>query len=76
MIWATKSVREAREWYCVGFYRLRSETSLIFQLAPRAKFGLCNFSSDFANVRASTIPQGQLKLVVKSLLAEQRGRES
>ena len=52
----TEIVREAGDWYCVVFYRLSLETSLIFQLAPRENYGLeilcyCNFSSDFANVR-------------------------
>ena len=31
----TENLREANEWYCVGFYGLSSETSLIFKLAPR-----------------------------------------
>ena len=62
----TESVREAGEWYRVVFYRLRTETSLIFQSAPRANYGFqiycyCNFSSDFANVRESKILQDQLK---------------
>ena len=57
MISTTESVSEAGEW------RLHrsSETSLIFQLGPRSKYGFqihCNrnFSSDFA----SKIPQDQV----------------
>ena len=61
---------------CVAFYRLSSEISLIFQLAPRSKYGFqihCffNFSLDFANVRASKIPQDQLKVLLSLLVAKQ-----
>ena len=75
----TERVREAGEWYCVVFYRLSSETSLIFQLAPREKYGFqvhcyCKFSSDFANVRTSKIPQDQLKLLLSFVVAERGGR--
>ena len=53
----------------------------VAELAPRAKLGLqihcyCNLSSDFANVRASKIPQDQSKLVLNLLVAERGGRES
>ena len=37
-IMTTGRVREAGEWCCVN--RLSSETSLIFQLAPRVKYGI------------------------------------
>ena len=63
---------------CVVFYRLSSETLLLFQLAPMAKYDFqihCyyNFSSDFANVRASKIPQDQLKLLLSLLVAKRGG---
>ena len=71
----TESVREALEWCCVVFCRLSSETSQIFQLAPRAKYDFqSNFSSDFANVRESDIPEDQLKLLLSLLVAERAGR--
>ena len=78
-IMTTGRVREAGEWYCVVFYRLSSETSLIFQLASRAKHDFqihcyCNFSSGFANVTESKIPEDQWKLLLSVLVAERGGR--
>ena len=79
----TESVREAGEWYYVIFYCLSSETSesLIFQTAPKEKYTYgfqihcyCNFSSYVANVKASKIPQDQLKLPLTLLVAEQGGQ--
>ena len=63
---------------CVVLYRLSSETSIIFHLAPRSKYGFqihcyCNFSSDFADVRATKIPQDQLKLLLSLLVAKRGG---
>ena len=64
---------------CVVFYRLSSQASLIFQLASWSKHGFqihcyCNFSSYFTNVRASKIPQHQLKLLLSLLVAKRGGR--
>ena len=64
---------------CIAFYRLSSETSLIFQLVPRSKYGVqihcyCNLFSDVANIRASKIPQDRLELLMSLLVAKRVGR--
>ena len=57
-------------------FLFNSETSQLFQLAPKAKCSFqihchdCNFFSDFANVRASKIPKDQLKLLLILLVAK------
>ena len=80
-ILTTESVQEAGDWHCVVFYRLSSETSLIFQSTSRANYGFqihryCNFSADFALARESKILQELLKLLLGLFAAERGGPEA